>query len=90
MDDLLKALEQYDGDRISLAIDPRQLFMIISHLQLALRHPDNTGESAIAVRAMTERLIDILAQVVPETRPILEMGWNECYDVAHDYFDEEF
>jgi len=54
---------------------------LIGHLQLSLRHPGNTGESASLIRGLTEGLIDYMDRYAPGIALILRKGWGPQYDV---------
>ena len=53
---------------------------ILGNLQLALRHPDNRGDSAAAARAFCDSLISNIERVVPELGPLLRMGDDPQHD----------
>jgi hypothetical protein len=69
---------------------PARAFMLIGHLQLALRHPSNTGASAAFARQMADNLTDAICHYIPEARELIEQGWHPGYDVTREYFDLEF
>ncbi len=73
---------------IEFATTPARAFVLIAHLQLALRM--NDGASAQIAHEMTVNLIEALCTVIPEARPLLESGWNPAYDMTREYFAEEF
>jgi hypothetical protein len=75
---------------ITTQTSPFRLFVLLSQLQLALRHPGNTGASALIARQIAENMADILCQYVPEARELIEMGWDDAHDVSREYFDAEF
>lgn len=78
------------SEPIELVTTPARLFILIAQLQLALRHPDNTGSSAEIARDLATNLTEILCIFVPEAREMIEQGWEPAYDVTRDYFDAEF
>lgn len=69
---------------------PARAFMLIGHLQLALRHPNNTGASAAFARQFADNLANAICHYIPEARELIEQGWNPGYDVTREYFDLEF
>lgn len=87
--DFLDAIASHN-EPIPIGITPSQLFILIAQLQVAQRHPGNTGDSAIAALEMGKRLAEILYQVVPEARATIEQGWDQSYDITRDYFEAEF
>ena len=75
---------------VEIASTPARLYILISHIQLALRHPNNTGPSAEIAREIAMNMTEAVCHHVPEAREVIEMGWNPAYDVTDDYFDAEF
>jgi hypothetical protein len=73
-------------ERIEFATTPARVFILIAQLQLALRHPHNTGSSA----AIAHNLSQAICHHIPEAATLIEMGWHEGYDVTRQYFDAEF
>jgi hypothetical protein len=67
---------------IEFATTPARAFMLISYLQLALRHPQNTGESAEFVRQMITNITMTIATVTqtPEFAGLVAMGFDERFD----------
>lgn len=52
------------------------LVVIIAQVQLALRHPQNTGEAAKGARKLTEQLIAGLDKASPGIGTLLEIGFD--------------
>lgn len=52
------------------------LVVIIAQVQLALRHPCNTGEAAKGARKLTEQLIASLDKASPGIGTLLEIGFD--------------
>ncbi|HEY9699687.1 MAG TPA: hypothetical protein V6D10_20670 [Trichocoleus sp.] len=75
---------------VEFATTPARLFILLSHLQLALRHPDNIGESAAIARQIADNLANMICHYVPEARQLIEMGWNPACDVTREYAETEF
>lgn len=75
---------------IEMASTPARLYILIAQVQLALRHPDNTGASAEIAREIVLNMTEAVCQHIPEARETIEQGWNPAYDVDRDYFDAEF
>lgn len=71
---------------IELTLNAADAFVLISQLQLALRHPDNQGRSAIIARKIVERLRSVLAQGRPAVEEIIRRGYDPQHDVKvrHD------
>lgn len=89
MQDFTRKLAE-STDLIEFATTPFRAYVIVANLQLALRHPENTGESAEQAREIAENLIAAITHFVPEAAESLEQGWAESYDVTRDYFEAEF
>lgn len=75
---------------IELATTPARLYILIANIQLALRHPNNTGASAEIAREIALNMTEAVCAYVPEARESIELGWNPAYDQTEDYFDAEF
>ena len=65
---------------IRIEIPALDAFCLIGQLQLALRHPQNTGPTAQMTREFAERLI-LIAATTPALRAIAELGWDPNFDV---------
>ena len=61
---------------IHLEIDVQTALLVIGNLQLALRHPDNTGDGSRAIRAFARDLQERIAPVGSEIHTIMEEGWG--------------
>lgn len=77
-------------DIIDMASTPARLYILIAQVQLALRHPDNTGASAEIAREIVLNMTEAVCHHVPEARESIEQGWHSAYDVHRDYFEAEF
>lgn len=75
---------------IDMASTPARLYILIANIQLALRHPDNTGASAEIAREIALNMTEAVCHHVPEARESIEQGWSPAYDVTQGYFDAEF
>lgn len=75
---------------IEFATTPARAFILVAQLQLALRHPDNTGESAAIARQMVEHFTEAIAQTVgiKEVRAFIELGNRVEWDMTDDEFAE--
>lgn len=65
---------------VNLRIKLPKLFMIAAQVQLALRHPSNTGESAEVARRF---VTDMIAEVCPTEaiKKVMTMGFDPQHDV---------
>lgn len=73
-----------------MATTPGRAFILLGQIQLALRHPHNTGPGAAYAREMADHLTDAICHFVPDARELIEQGWNPGYDVTREYYDREF
>lgn len=76
--------------RFELSFDGPEVFVIISQLQLALRHPMNTGLSSELGRVIAERLIRAICYVEPGAAAILNHGFDPDYDISDDENDNDY
>lgn len=53
---------------------------IVAQLQLASRHPRNTGPSRQIAELFARELQARIVEVAPENTATLEMGWNPDFD----------
>lgn len=67
------------GRRVHLDIDFSMALVVVGQLQLALRHPNNTGPSAANARAFVHKLIARLA-VTDTIGRCLQTGFDPKYD----------
>jgi hypothetical protein len=65
----------------SLQLGPIDGFVIVSYLQIALRHPQAGGSMAKRVKQIGRIIQDALASQVPEAGEFLEKGWSPEYHV---------
>jgi hypothetical protein len=75
---------------LGLFFTPAKAFMLIAQLQLALRHPDNVGDTALIARQLAEQLAEFVCREIPEAREVIDRGWQPCYDMSRDYYNAEF
>ena len=78
----IKAIAEIQKLPVNISIDGLTAFMLIAQLQLALRHPSNTGETADKVREIVVNLQNQLQTRSPDLKPILDKGWHPEFDVS--------
>lgn len=80
----LKVCEQLYQCRedVTIHLHPISLLFLVSHLQLALRHPSNTGASADQVRTITRQWQAALVSRFPDLAALMEAGWCVENDTA--------
>jgi hypothetical protein len=79
----LQALSARYPEGIGVHLDVMRWWCILVQLQLALRHPANTGPAAGMVREVVEDLGALLAAEEP-LKTLFEKGWHEAYDLPPD------
>jgi hypothetical protein len=67
---------------ISIELDLADALTVLSGLQLALRHPLNTGPASDGQRTIANRLEFALSKIGPATAEILRRGWEPEHDVG--------
>jgi hypothetical protein len=73
----LKEMDK-SGMLVRIDLDAAQTLMLISQLQLALKHPDNSGPAAKYGRELTQKLCrNFPATRWPATAKVLAAGWEE-------------
>lgn len=68
---LAREMEQ-SGD-VVLMLSPGESLAVVGHLQLALRHPDTDGYSAMQVRAIVGRIAEHFG---PKFNELVKAGWS--------------
>lgn len=83
IDEARDELEQLiAGTPVVVELDPLEAWAVLSHIQLALRHPDNNGALSRAGRDAGKRLQDALGERLgPVLHELAEMGWDPQWDV---------
>ncbi len=66
---------------IKLEIDALTAMCIISHIQLATRHPKNTGPSRQIAEKFARALQERVTYHIPDKAALIEMGWNPDFDI---------
>jgi hypothetical protein len=90
-DEVLQKLGECE-DIIDLATTPARLFILVAHLQVALRHPENTGSSSAVLgssiaREIALNLTEAICSKVPEARSLIEIGWNPAFDTTREEYN---
>ncbi|HEY1599691.1 MAG TPA: hypothetical protein VGG64_08825 [Pirellulales bacterium] len=75
---LNEALRNHPG--VDLQLDAKAAVIVMSQLQLALRHPGNCGTSSLIARAVADNLIQLLAMGDAEVERLLRLGDNPHFD----------
>jgi hypothetical protein len=68
------------GPAVTLELDALQAWIVMAMLQLACRHPDNTGNSRVIAEAIGRTLQTAVA-TTPALNAIAERGWRPPIDV---------
>ena len=69
-----------DGVPFLLETTALHAWAIMSHLQLALRHPENKGPTSQIARQVAERIIETLAPAGSALRTVADRGWDPHFD----------
>ena len=64
---------------LSLGVTRKEMWVIFCQLQLALRHPQNTGSTSLIAKDIARRLQAIVAPS-GALAEVAEMGWHPQYD----------
>lgn len=75
---------------IEIATTPARAFILLAQLQLALRHPHNTGPSADIAREMANNLARLIIAKFPESQEMIQQGFNPAFDLTREYWEQEF
>lgn len=75
------------AERISLEIRSLDAWILLSQLQLALRHPENNGPSADKARQIARRLQSLVAPT-GALKIVAERGWDTYFDVPRKDSDD--
>jgi hypothetical protein len=80
------AAELGGHEGFNLELEASDVLSIVSQLQLALRHPGNTGPSTEITRSFIHAVIETGFEHCPETQKLIRMG----FEPKHDLTTEEF
>lgn len=79
-DDVIDELNTAPENFVVLELGGQQAFILLAQLQLALRHPGNTGQTADWAREVAGDLEARLSQLGPNLARICKLGWDPNYD----------
>lgn len=68
------------GVVFSVPLAAHEAMCLIGSLQLALRHPQNTGLASEVVRALIERIKDAYPKEFVNTRKLIDAGFDQHFD----------
>jgi hypothetical protein len=69
----------------SVEVPPLAALAIISHIQLAIRHPEIAGNEFAKIAIDTAKQLQNLFNKDSETYKVLELGWNPESDIITPY-----
>jgi len=81
--EMIQAMNEWmtENTPVPLVLSPSAAMAVLGHLQLALRHPSNTGHAAEIVREVCG---DLIAQIAPDAdspaRAFCMAGFDPAYD----------
>lgn len=70
-----------DEKPLLLEMRVREAWFMVSALQLASRHPAMSDAQKAQLLVVGQQLQDAIVERHPEAEVVLEMGWDEQYDV---------
>lgn len=73
----------------SVTIEAYTAFILISQLQLAARHPENTGPAANLAKGFAVNLAQIFNSIDPRIVAIIDKGWDPNFDIPRGEYDPE-
>lgn len=73
---------------LEMYILPFRAYVLVGQLQLALRHPQNTGPGSNIAREIAHNLQERLSEINPAIAQSLEHGWNPQLDFTDAEFEE--
>ena len=76
--EIQRIIDSEQGIQLTLAVDI--VCGVVANVQLALRHPANTGDAAACGRAFCEVMIDQLEQLSPRLARIMRKGYLPAED----------
>lgn len=90
-EDIINRLAE-SQEAIEFAITPGRALILISQLQLALRHPENKGPSTEIARQMISNMAQVIATATdtPEVLEIVAMGSHPEFDMKDEEADQYF
>lgn len=70
-----------DDTTIELEIDIMQAWLLVCGLQLLTRHPEVSQQMKDIWTHTAREFQEVILEVHPEAEELIEMGWNEDFDV---------
>jgi len=71
--------QEKQAKTVTLVLDFTSAWALFCNIQLALRHPGNTGSTGKIARAIAQNLEKEIA-VTPAIREVARRGWEQAYD----------
>lgn len=84
----VEAFRQRRPGGIKVGLNIVTAIAIVAQIQLASRHPDNTGPGAQIAFDFARTLQAQLEPAGPMVKAVLESGWDSQQDQPADYVDE--
>lgn len=69
-----------DHDRVSFGLTTMDVYLLISYLQLAYRHPSISKVLRGHMRHITGEIMQAITPKYPDAIPIIEKGWDAQFD----------
>lgn len=83
---IIKAIGQ-DTEVLEFGTTPARAFILISYLQLAMRHPGTDPQTNALVLQFCKNLEAAIATRHPEAKALIDAGLNPENDVTREEFD---
>jgi hypothetical protein len=77
---LIVAEVMMDEDMIQVNISVKQAWLLVSAIQLAVRHPELHEPTVTALTETARQFQAAVVAVHPDLDTLAEMGWNPIYD----------
>lgn len=80
---IVNAIKEWatSADAVQITLPPPVAMSVLSHLQLALRHPNNDGSAAHLVEGVCQEMIE---QMAPDPSGLLRKFWMMGFDPSFD------
>ena len=70
-----------DDTPLPVMIDIMQAWLLVSGLQLLIKHPDVSQQMKDVWEHTARQFQEAIVELHPEAKELIEMGWNTDYDV---------
>ncbi len=85
---LLVEMNQNGRKLMPLEVDLATIFAVCGQIQLAARHPSNTGSSALVGQQFVDTIAIHVSKLCPAVSESIRRGWLEEYDQEKEIDNE--